>query len=65
MLLSTLRDYVGKMGGELVLTARFPDSDPVRIAGFGDIAGPQELASRALRPRGAPLITFDTHVRKR
>ncbi len=41
MLLSTLRDYVGKMGGELVLTARFPDRDPVRITGFGDIGGPQ------------------------
>lgn len=39
MLLSTLRDYVGKMGGELVLTARFPDRDPVRIKGFADIAG--------------------------
>ncbi len=39
MLLSTLRDYVGKMGGELVLTARFPDREPVRIKGFADIAG--------------------------
>ena len=39
MLLSTLRDYVGKMGGELVLTARFPDRKPVRIKGFADIAG--------------------------
>ena len=42
MLLSTLRAYVGKMGGELVLTARFPDRDPVQITGFGDIAGPQK-----------------------
>jgi transcriptional regulator with XRE-family HTH domain len=38
MLLSTLRDYIGKMGGELVLTARFPDREPVRIRGFSDIA---------------------------
>ncbi len=33
MLLSTLREYVGKLGGELVLTAHFPGRDPVRIAG--------------------------------
>jgi Helix-turn-helix domain len=39
MLLSTLRGYVGKMGGELVLTARFADRDPVRITGFGEISG--------------------------
>ncbi len=38
MLLSTLREYVGKMGGELVLTARFPDREPVRIKGCADIA---------------------------
>lgn len=44
MLLSTLRDYIGKMGGELVLTARFPDRDPVRIKGFADIA---DTASRS------------------
>jgi transcriptional regulator with XRE-family HTH domain len=41
MLLSTLRDYVGKLGGDLVLTARFPDRDPVRITGFEDIGGAQ------------------------
>ena len=39
MLLSTLREYVGKMGGELVLTAQFPDREPVRIRGFADIRG--------------------------
>lgn len=38
MLLSTLRDYIGKMGGELVLTVRFPDREPVRIKGFAAIA---------------------------
>ena len=54
MLLSTLRDYVGKMGGELVLTAHFPDRDPVRITGFADIAGvPQSKRSSVRRPRAA------------
>ena len=31
MLLSTLRDYVSKMGGELQVNALFPGRDPVRI----------------------------------
>lgn len=54
MLLSTLRDYIGKMGGELVLTAHFPDREPVRIAGFADIAGaPQSSRSSARRARAA------------
>ena len=49
MLLSTLRDYVGKMGGELVLTAHFPDRDPVRIAGFADITGGSKGNRRSSR----------------
>ncbi|MGH8185274.1 MAG: XRE family transcriptional regulator [Steroidobacteraceae bacterium] len=49
MLLSTLRDCVAKMGGELVLTAQFPDREPVRIKGFADIAG-----SAKRRPAVAP-----------
>lgn len=36
MLLSTLRDYVEELGGELVLTAHFPGHEPVRIAGIGN-----------------------------
>jgi len=57
MLLSTLRDYIGKMGGELVLTARFPDREPVKIKGFTDIAGGGARSARrssrtaAVRPR--------------
>ena len=38
MLLSTLRDYVGRMGGELELTARFPDREPVKIQAFADFS---------------------------
>jgi hypothetical protein len=60
MLLSTLRDYVGKLGGELVLTARFPDRDPVQITGFGDIAGPQKgVKSRTAAKR----VRATQHVR--
>jgi hypothetical protein len=55
MLLSTLRDYVGKMGGELILTAHFPDRDPVRITGFADITGESRTArssAKGARARG-------------
>jgi len=52
MLLSTLREYISKMGGELVLTAQFADGQPVRITGFGDIAAAREVR-RTARPRAA------------
>ncbi len=43
MLLSTLREYVHAMGGELDLIARFPRRRPVRIKALRDIAGNREL----------------------
>ena len=39
MSLSTLRRFVEAMGGELDITARFPDQPPVRLRGLGEIAG--------------------------
>lgn len=42
MLLSTLRDYIGKMRGELVLTARLPNREPVRFS--------RSLCSASQRP---------------
>jgi Helix-turn-helix domain len=69
MLLSTLRDYIGKMGGELVLTARFPDREPVRIKGFTDMAGGRETRSSrraaratAIRPRRASQRLEGAHL---
>jgi DNA-binding transcriptional regulator YiaG len=53
MLLSTLRDYIVKMGGELVLTARFPDREPVRIKGFTEIASGGETRSSKRSSRAA------------
>ena len=38
MLLSTLSQYVHKVGGTLELTARFPNRSPVRIKGFGEFS---------------------------
>lgn len=37
LLLSTLMSYIEAMGGELNLTAIFPNRPPVKISGFKDI----------------------------
>ena len=37
LLLSTLRNYVEAMGGNLRLVAEFPDQPPVLLTGFSDI----------------------------
>ena len=39
MLLSTLREYVRAMGGELKLVAEFPDRTPVVLTCVGDTSG--------------------------
>lgn len=38
MLLSTLKEYVEAMGGELDLVARFPNRKPIRIKKLRDLA---------------------------
>jgi len=35
--LSTLRRAVEAMGGELILSAKFPDGAPVRLTGFSEL----------------------------
>ena len=37
LLLSTLRKYVGGLGGELVLLVTFPDRRSVRLNGLGEL----------------------------
>lgn len=37
LLLSTLRKYVEGLGGRLLLTAEFPDREPISLTGFGSI----------------------------
>ena len=37
LLLSTLRNYIEAMGGNLHLVAKFPGQPPVRLTGFSDI----------------------------
>ncbi len=38
MLISTLRDYVRALGGELHIVAEFPNRPPVRLTELGSIA---------------------------
>jgi transcriptional regulator with XRE-family HTH domain len=38
MLLSTLKEYVEAMGGELELVARFPNREPVRIKALRELS---------------------------
>ncbi len=38
LLLSTLRQYVAAMGGELQLVARFPDRAPVSLTGLTELS---------------------------
>ena len=44
LMLSTLRDYVMAMGGELQLVAKFPNCPPVTLAGIGEIEEPEETS---------------------
>ena len=37
LLLSTLISYIEAMGGELTLTAKFPNKPPIKLTGFTDI----------------------------
>ena len=52
MLLSTLRDYVHKLGGELELTAKFPGQEPVKIGGLADIVRQRRAAASVKRRSG-------------
>ena len=57
LLISTLRNYVARMGGELELVARFPDRPPVLLQ---DLA---ELSPRRPRaPKKKPVRTRPRHV---
>lgn len=38
LLISTLRDYVKAMGGQLSLVVEFPDREPVILSGIADVA---------------------------
>jgi DNA-binding XRE family transcriptional regulator len=54
LLISTLRDYVGSMGGELRLIVEFPDYPPIELSGFGEVEAEKSTAkkSAAQKKRG-------------
>jgi DNA-binding XRE family transcriptional regulator len=54
LLISTLRDYVGSMGGELRLIVEFPDYPPIELSGFGEVEAEKSIAkkSTAQKKRG-------------
>lgn len=51
MLLSTLAGYVRAMGGDLKLTAEFPNRPPVRLANLADVSPDQKKTEKARRVR--------------
>src|SRR5580700_1374033 len=51
MLISTLSEFIHKVGGTLELTARFPNRTPVTIRGFGEISSRTGTVARAIRLR--------------
>lgn len=49
VLLSTLRDYVHSLGGELSIVAEFPDRPPVLLAGLNTIEKRKKTEGQASR----------------
>jgi transcriptional regulator with XRE-family HTH domain len=49
MYLSTLRNYVQAIGGELELVVRLPSRQAIRLHRFGDVVGTIAPSSKAIR----------------
>jgi predicted XRE-type DNA-binding protein len=47
LLISTLRDDVGSMGGELRLIVEFPDYPPIELSGFGEVEAEKSTAKKS------------------
>ncbi len=47
LLISTLRDYVGSMGGELRLIVEFPDYPPIELSGFGEVEAEKSITQKS------------------
>jgi hypothetical protein len=46
LLISTLREYVKAMGGQLSLVVQFPDREPVALSGIADFGGNSKPARK-------------------
>lgn len=58
MYVSTLREYVRALGGDLEIVARFPDG-AIKISNFDDqtvLHAAQEATAEGTRPRGVDLV---------
>ena len=57
LLISTLRNYVARMGGELELVARFPDRPPVLLQDLAELSPRQPRArkKKPARPRSRQM----------
>jgi transcriptional regulator with XRE-family HTH domain len=53
LLISTLRNYVARMGGELELVARFPDRPPVLLQDLAELS-PPDTRARKKKPARTP-----------
>jgi DNA-binding XRE family transcriptional regulator len=51
LLLSTLRDYVQSMGGDLRLVVEFPDSSPIVLSGLGELEKENGKAEKSSTPK--------------
>ncbi len=53
LLISTLRDYIRAMGGQLSLVVEFPDREPIVLSGITEVAQDSKGDRKHLAERGA------------
>jgi DNA-binding XRE family transcriptional regulator len=59
LLISTLRNYVARMGGQLELVARFPDRPPVLLQDLAELSAP---TAETRAPKKKPARTPPRHA---
>jgi DNA-binding XRE family transcriptional regulator len=57
LLISTLRDYVGSMGGELRLIVEFPDHPPIELSGFGEVEAEKSTAKKSTAQKKSSKVS--------
>jgi DNA-binding XRE family transcriptional regulator len=57
LLISTLRDYVGSMGGELRLIVEFPDYPPIELSGFGEVEAEKAIAKKSTAKKKSSKVS--------
>jgi DNA-binding XRE family transcriptional regulator len=54
MYLSTLRNYVQAIGGDLEFVVKFPEQQPIHLSGLGDVFAPSHGTAKAQRVQVRP-----------